>query len=134
MKRPKKGDIVRVENSITNYTYEGTVSWIVGAELAIQHNDNKSAYSTEKLIDKDCTITILQESAVDFQSQVASMTDDELKASIESLRLGRVAIQKKSKKEPTQIKLSEEEKQLTNLLSTLSVDETLELKKKLGIL
>lgn len=71
------------------------------------------------------------ESAPNFQSQVAQLSDEELHAQVESLRSGRTAVAQEAKaKKP---RASKEDNQLSKALAELTPEAQAELIKKLGL-
>ena len=133
----KKGDIVRVERleaGITQHTVEGQVMWAVEDQASVQDKENKSAYLVFDPRDSDYKVTVLIDSSPSFQSQVASLSDEELKAAVDAMRGNRIQGAPEPKvKKASAPKLNKEELELLTLMNALSPEEQLALKGKLGI-
>ena len=130
----KKDDSVRVDSFTGEEllsTFTGKVQWVIENEVSIHCDDDIKAYTIIDLNDPTYKITVTQEAAPSFQSQVANLTDEELHAQIESLRNGRVALAPEPKKRAT--KVSKEDDELMKMLALLSPEEQANLTKKLGL-
>ena len=108
------------------------VNWVIGEEAAVQSlSDSKSNFI---IAVDDPEYFILQESAPSFQSQVANMTDEQLRASIDELRQKRIVIEPKKEKKLKVEKTSQEENALIGLMGQLNEEEQKKLLAKLGML
>ena len=70
---------------------EGVIHWVIGKEASIVFDDHSYV-----IVDTEAFETgewkVIREAAPSFQSQLADMSDEELKASIDSLRNSRMSI------------------------------------------
>lgn len=133
----KKGDIIR-HVALLGEPYDhgeakdARVTWVINGEVAAQSLSDPTGHHIFQEGDKDWVV--IQESAPSFQSQVASMSDEELKAAVDAMRGGRavapVEVKEKKVRAP---KLSTEEAGLLALMSQLTPEEQQKLKVKLGI-
>ena len=133
----KKGDLVRIEHFLGEELLsktDGKVMWIVEDEVSIQQEADPRSFTVFDPKDTDYKVTILQESAPSFQSQVASLSDEELREAVNSLRGGRIHIPTPPKtKKAREPKLSAEELQLSALMASMTPEEQQKLKEKLGL-
>lgn len=115
------------------------VSWVHEGEASLQSINEPQAYIMAD--PKDTNFFVVKESVSDFQSQVANMSDEELAASVASLRNERLVVELPAEKKVKVAKgrapkgeiVDEQTAQLLKLLSTMSEDEQKALKAKLGI-
>ena len=136
----KKGDTIQVEHWMNGEclsTTRGKIQWIHEDQLSMSDEENVGAYLVFNPKDEDRKIVVLIESAPSFQSQVASLSDEELQAAVDSMRSGRISIAplpKEKKPSARAPKASAEELQLQTLMSQMSPEEQIKIKQKLGIL
>ena len=133
----KKGDIVLVEHSLNGEllsSTKGKLMWVYETEASLQDSDNPQSYMVFNPLDTDYKVSVLVDSAPSFQSQVASMSDEDLFNAVNTLRGGRIHVPTPPKaKKAREPKLSTEEAQLQALLATMTPQQQQELKVKLGI-
>lgn len=118
-------------------TYEmkdAKVSWVVDHEVAIEYKDGGCSIVN---ILEDTGWVVIKEAAPEYQSSVEHMTDEQLRESIDALRMQRI-----SRPEPTRMrktttsapKESKEDKALASVLKNKTPEEMLELQRKLGLI
>ncbi len=132
----KKGDVVHEKRDLGDgkfYEEDYKVNWVIDDEAALCMLNDHNAHKIIKVDDPDFTVTI--DSAPSFQSQVETMTDEELRASVESLRGGRAPIvaPAKTKTKTKVVTQSPEDAELEKLLATMSPQEIADMKVKLGL-
>ena len=145
----KKGDVVRqeayeYEPGRIDLASEATVQWVIEEEASIEYADKLGAFAELELKDgrwlSKASVngnpwTVIHESAPTFQSQGAAMTDEELRTSVEQMRSGRIIPPSIPKVRKSAVKPSAptEEDQMSAVLASMSPDQQLELKRKLGL-
>jgi len=133
----KKGDIIQqVRLNGEPYTFpdpvQATVVWVIDGEVSAMDNNDAKAYHVFSLENSDWDVVV--DAAPTFQSQVASLTDEQLKAAVESMRSGRVHLTPLPKEKKARApKSTPEEDNLSKLLASLSPEKQLALKAKLGL-
>ena len=133
----KKGDIIKVESFVGDEllnTTVGTIQWITEEDISIENSEIRGSYQVISLSDPSYKFTMIQESQESFQSQVAHLTDEELMASVEAMREGRVAPPpKESKPRTKKTPKTAEDEALQQLYNGLTNEEKEALSKKLGL-
>ena len=123
----KKGDRISGINQ-ADVLIEGEIVWVIGDEYSLRSLDGHGyhIYKEGELADFKVTF----ESAPSYQSTVAGMSDEALRASIEGLRLARSRISSpiKGKRERTP-----KGDPMKELLASLPEEERAKLKEKLGL-
>lgn len=142
----KKNDIL-LRNT---FTYEGTecassqatVNWVVdkkagvsfenGGTTILQQESDENWYNPNEVGHEP--YLIIQEAVESFQSQVAHLSDEELMASIEAMRDGRIAPpQQEPKARTKKTPKTAEDEALQQLYNGLTDEEKEALSKKLGL-
>ena len=133
----KKGDIVSIEHYIGTEllnTHKGKVMWVDNDQASVQDEGNSSSYLVFNPLDTDYKVTVLVDAAPSFQSQVASLSDEQLRAAVDSMRSGRIiptpVAKVKKEKAPA---LSEADKQFQALVAQLTPEEQAKLRIKMGL-
>ena len=135
----KKGDIVKrtrtIEGHVETKLFE--IIWVVGDEASVREvNSSDGGYFIINLKEPDnlgSTWAIDQEGAESFQSTVASMSDEQLRASIDSLRQRRTLPVRKAITKAKEVCPSIPKEELDKVLAKCSPEEADFLKKKLGL-
>ena len=126
----KKGDIV--QHVLPNgQTEDFKIQWVID-NTASAKSLKESSYSIFEVTDSEWKV--IQEATPSFQSQVCTMTDEELKASIEALRGGRIIPEM-----PTKVKAKRKEAKspldeaYAKVLSSMTEEQKIALRQKLGL-
>lgn len=136
----KKGDTIQVEHWIDAEcisTTRGKVQWIIDDCVSMANDAEIGSFLVFNPKEEGYKVSILLESAPSFQSQIASLSDEELQRAVNEMRGGRIRIEplpKEKKPSARAPKLSAEEQQLSALMSQMSPEDQLKLKQKLGLL
>lgn len=130
--RIKKGDIISWKHfpEADAPTFEGKVQWVIDDEFSMT-GTMSSGYSMAKFSEVS-DLKIIYSAAPTYQSTVATMSDEELRASIDGLRVQRAISTPKVRKErsATSRALSPIEK----ALAAMTPEQQAELKKKMGMI
>ena len=104
---------------------KGKVNWIVDNEMAIEL---EGGYHKVVNLDEE-KWEVIEEAPVSYQSIVAHMSDEELKASLEALRAQRSMVKPTKRR----VKVEGEENELEKVLGSLTPEQMQKLKQKLGL-
>ena len=131
----KKGDIVLIEHQESETLVSGKwkINWRIDDEIGVTSLTDSQSANVYNIKDSTVKITMLQESEASFQSQVEHMTDEQLRASIEGLRTGRIIVTPTKVKKEKAPKVSKDESDLLALMAQLSPEEQLAFKAKYGM-
>lgn len=114
---------------------QAKVNWVVDYEAGITFLDSGGSVVLDTSIDTDWIV--LQEAPPEYQDSVEHMTDEQLRESIEALRIQRISrpeatrTRVKVEKAPS---LSPQDKKLNETLQKMSPEQKLELQRKLGLI
>ena len=129
----KKGDVISRTISdvqdVEPYEVQAEVNWVVGDEAGIKFLSPPDYKGTVDLITNLSEWTVVVESAPTYQSSVAQMTEEQLRASIDGLRCQRVL----PPKTPRVTVKREKADPITKALGQLGGAELEAMKKKLGM-
>lgn len=130
-------DIISSENNTTKFDIVTTrafitkedakVNWVIDQEAAISFIHEQTMHLIINTEDEDWKV--IQESTPSYQSQVASMSDEELKAAIDVARYARATIQPKKA-----LKASQVIDPLEAKLASLSAEDRQKIMIKLGLI
>jgi hypothetical protein len=127
----KKGDYVSCEHPISGHI-EGEVMWVIDNTASIQLPG--MMFHMADLTDVEAPWIVVRESVPSYQSSVADMSDDQLKASIEALRSQRIVDTtpkvKVRKERATAVDKSDP---MAVALASMAPEAKAELMKKLGM-
>jgi hypothetical protein len=127
---PESFAIVAI-NDITSYQ-DAVINWRVENDIGISYIS--SGGSNVINLVEDPSWKVIQEAPVSYQSSIAHMSDDDLKASLEALRLSRHAVNtRKSKRAKAKPKTTTKEDKFYAYIKTLPQEEALALMQKLGM-
>lgn len=118
----------------TYVTIEAKVNWVVENEIGVTYADSGSCDILDMKEEEGWIV--IQKAKPQYQSGVEHMSDEELRASIESLRGARIArpVQARHKAVEKKVAMSAQDKNIMNMLGQMSDDERAELMKKAGLL
>jgi len=130
------GKIAVCAGEDTYITIDATVNWIVEDEVGITYKSNGGA-AIINLKDEPGWV-VIDSATPQYQSGVEHMSDEDLRASIDSLRSARVTqparVRTTRTKTPREPAMSAHDKKLSTVLSKMSPEAMLALQKKLGLI
>ena len=138
----KKDDIVQVTMLASGYSYKGKVQWVVGEEASIEDiSENKrGSFSILNVNNQEVSkIELLISATPNFQSSIAQLTDEQLRASLDALRSRRLPAVDKVRKVRSVVTEEDiedaqaSEDPIAKLLKSLPADKKEALMKKLGM-
>ena len=126
------GKFAVIADEDTYIISEAKVNWVVDQEVGITYTDSGGSAIIDLTEETDWVV--IKSAAPTYQSDVEHMSDEDLRASIDTLRGQRVArppSARAKKKEPA---MSAQDKALLKLLENKTPEEKLDLKRKLGMI
>lgn len=134
---PQEGLCIVLDES-SFLSIQAKVNWVVDNEVAIEYLDTGGMVIFNLLEEEGLGWVVVHESTPQYQTSVEHMSDEQLRESIEELRRKRTLtppkITRVSKSTQSKTAVSEEDKDLSNVLSNKSPEEKLELMRKLGLI
>ena len=113
---------------------EAKVNWVVGDEFALEFPNGGCSILDTKEPDGQGWV-VIHEASPEYQDSVEHMTDDQLRASIDELRMRRISQPPRVKiTKVSAPKLTEEDKLLSGVLKKMSPEAMIELQRKLGLI
>ena len=130
----KAGDIIARDNIVVDIKVhqEYKVNWVVGNEAGVTVNGDPSLHNIIKL-DDEPQWQVIFSAAPTYQSTVANMSEDELRASIDGLRVARVNAPAPFKK-PSTKRAVVKETAMEKMLKSMSPEKRKALEAKLGLI
>jgi len=114
--------------------HNAKVNWIVGDEVALEFPNGGCSILNLKEPENEGWV-VVQEAAPEYQTSVEHMTDEQLRNSIDELRMRRISQPARTRVTKVSApKMTEEEKKLNNVLKGKSPEQLLELQRKLGLI
>ena len=111
---------------------EGVIHWVIGKEASIVFDDHSYVIVNTDDIESG-EWKVIREAAPSFQSQLADMSDEELKASIESLRNSRMSItQRRSRQLAVTPSGAKTCRRVSSVIGKLTPEQMAKLIAKLG--
>lgn len=113
------------------------VNWIVENEVGITHLTTGGCEVLDLGEEENKGWVVVVEAAPVYQSSVDNMTDDQLRESIERLRSNRINQPPRvvrAKAEPKVSALSQEDKNISKVLGSMTSEQKIELQRKLGLI
>jgi hypothetical protein len=133
---PPDGLCVRLDED-SYLSIQAKVNWVFENEMAIEYLDTGGMMVLDMTLPENQGWVCIHESAPVYQDSVEHMTDEELRASVEELRLRRISspakVSRTTKSQTPKVAVSAEDKALALALSKKSAEEILALKKMLGL-
>lgn len=127
-----------IADADTYVTVEAKVNWVVDNEISVTYVDSGACAILDMNEEENQGWIVIKSATPTYQSDVEHMSDEELRASIEALRMQRLtrpAPKTRTRSTtPKQPAMSAQEKALANVMKTMSPDEQLALKRKLGLI
>ena len=117
-------------------TVQARVNWVFEDEMAIEYLDTGGMVIINLKEPNGMGWAVIHEATPVYQDSVEHLTDEQLRQSIEDLRSRRLSTpiaQRMRKVKAKTVKESPEDKQLEQVLGGMSVEDKMELMKKLGL-
>jgi len=116
-----------ITREVHRQTEEAEVQWVVDKDVALKFKDGSFKIIE---IDKDPEWKVIKEAVPTYQSSVAQMSDEQLRASIDQLRQSRITLPKAPR---VRGKPKEKSDPILTVLSKMDPTKKRELMKKLGM-
>ena len=119
----------------TAITVEAKVNWVVDHEVSITYTDTGGSEIID--LNEEREWVVIESAVPSYQSDVEHLSIEELRASIEGLRVARMAkpapVRAARVAKPKAAPLSAQDKALNKVLGGMSADAKLALQRKLGL-